>query len=219
MPREGHDNIEADPDGVFYIFQSTCPARGTTIIFGKRRDISQFQSTCPARGTTRIPRPTPGRRPISIHVPREGHDGVSQCCILPDAHFNPRAPRGARLNPPKVLTKFHVFQSTCPARGTTDTGDGVPRGAEISIHVPREGHDWKRRALWARFWHFNPRAPRGARHCCQVLKEQSGKISIHVPREGHDAFMAAVCLSGVLFQSTCPARGTTATSVIGARAM
>ena len=102
------------------IFQSTCPARGTTPTARRQPPIAQpFQSTCPARGTTRIPRPTPGRRPISIHVPREGHDGVSQCCILPDAHFNPRAPRGARLNPPKVLTKFHVFQSTCPARGTT----------------------------------------------------------------------------------------------------
>ena len=52
VPREGHDNIEADPDGVFYIFQSTCPARGTTKI---------MLNICPGFS-------------ISIHVPREGHD-------------------------------------------------------------------------------------------------------------------------------------------------
>ena len=52
VPREGHDNIGADPDGVFYIFQSTCPARGTTIYM---QIVDDFKS-------------------ISIHVPREGHD-------------------------------------------------------------------------------------------------------------------------------------------------
>ena len=33
-----------------------------------------FQSTCPARGTTAKPRPVRGAKNISIHVPREGHD-------------------------------------------------------------------------------------------------------------------------------------------------
>ena len=57
----------------------------------------------------------------------------------------------------------------------------------ISIHVPREGHDAKRRA------------------------ETSipTKISIHVPREGHDLSMVWIPPRPSLFQSTCPARGTT----------
>ncbi len=56
---------------------------------------------------------------ISIHVPREGHDG-SVC--------------SGRV---MVL----LFQSTCPARGTTiESLDGF-RDPVISIHVPREGHD------------------------------------------------------------------------------
>ena len=36
---------------------------------------------------------------------------------------------------------FVVFQSTCPARGTTYTNNEVDDQHDISIHVPREGHD------------------------------------------------------------------------------
>ena len=120
VPREGHDNIEVDPDGVFYIFQSTCPARGTTAALhaviadlnfnpraprGARLGAAlvrhtahlTFQSTCPARGTTSVT------------------CGIAHS--LPD--FNPRAPRGARpSSPQRYLIRFR-----------------------ISIHVPREGHD------------------------------------------------------------------------------
>lgn len=38
----------------------------------------------------------------------------------------------------------NTFQSTCPARGTTLRLDfGIFNAADISIHVPREGHDSK----------------------------------------------------------------------------
>ena len=59
-------------------------------------------------------------RTISIHVPREGHDW--QSIESPD--------------------QIQVFQSTCPARGTTDEimMEFIPN--LISIHVPREGHDF-----------------------------------------------------------------------------
>ena len=103
---------------------------------------------------------------ISIHVPREGHDDYSAA----------------------YQAIFNLFQSTCPARGTTVVkqclrdGDGryfnprAPRGARpqnisdqieqahISIHVPREGHDDTYHDNYLRFG-----------------------ISIHVPREGHDS--------------------------------
>ena len=125
-----------------------------------------FQSTCPARGTTQgLGLSEPGG-PISIHVPREGHDSTSWRAGPSQHHFNPRAPRGARrglllggntagynFNPRaprgarqigEVLAKAeHLFQSTCPARGTTTAGGLVQLGHGISIHVPREGHDSK----------------------------------------------------------------------------
>ena len=37
------------------------------------------------------------------------------------------------------------FQSTCPVRGTTLGAGFQTNGADISIHVPRTGHDTARR--------------------------------------------------------------------------
>ena len=188
VPREGHDAQPPPPVSVWRRFQSTCPARGTTKIWygffygfrdfnpraprgarrgsgrqstaaigyfnpraprGARRHIrlvsacaGLFQSTCPARGTTRR------GLALGIHT----------------VDFNPRAPRGARLPRPQSSVGSAVFQSTCPARGTTHGSVLKNHGADISIHVPREGHDL--------------RQERGRGH-------RSG-ISIHVPREGHD---------------------------------
>ena len=56
------------------------------------------------------------------------------------------------------------FQSTRPARGATDLGDGRCRWEIISIHAPREGRDIKSEIdEWEVRTYFNPRAPRGAR--------------------------------------------------------
>ena len=174
------------------LFQSTCPARGTTCRLDYARDWANhfnpraprgarltslivfvflqlvFQSTCPARGTT-------------TRVTEHTTSGK---------HFNPRAPRGARLLRGSNLTTSNIFQSTCPARGTTHyrKANAYDERA-ISIHVPREGHDSRACMsvlilltifqsmcpargttpllfiLMRRCLHFNPRAPRGARHC------------------------------------------------------
>ena len=170
-------------------FQSTCPARGTTLgrlggvvrpqdfnpraPRGARRrrplrgslSLSQFQSTCPARGTT----------------PATG----------------------------SVEYKRFKFQSTCPARGTTTSFcSRSVRPSRISIHVPREGHDVSRSTPRSSITNFNPRAPRGARLRYLPRHSFTGRfqstcpargtttppsscarqmrISIHVPREGHD---------------------------------
>ena len=56
----------------------------------------------------------------------------------------------------------------------------------ISIHVPREGHDAIPALDKPRQLHFNPRAPRGARHVGVYIGGGYVVISIHVPREGHD---------------------------------
>ena len=58
-------------------------------------------------------------KPISIHVPREGHDSPWATSFESAEDFNPRAPRGARLGQLKMRLYLKVFQSTCPARGTT----------------------------------------------------------------------------------------------------
>ena len=171
-----------------FLFQSTCPARGTTISAGIRArpkvnfnpraprgarplvnllNLSPeniFQSTCPARGTTYYGGCENVDVIISIHVPREGHDGLA---------------RG-------IAELVRLFQSTCPARGTT-----TRRG--------RRGHTAA---------HFNPRAPRGARRPRFSSAVATAEISIHVPREGHDQ-TELLSYATTEFQSTCPARGTT----------
>ena len=124
---------------------------------------------------------------ISIHVPREGHDGRSStrraCC----GNFNPRAPRGARLIIKDNAASTHV----------------------ISIHVPREGHDQRVSVCHIQKLDFNPRAPRGARPNMSLREFLQKMISIHVPREGHDTLAQPPFFYNYIFQSTCPARGTT----------
>ena len=148
--------------------------------------------------------------PISIHVPREGHDKCRSMSALDAANFNPRAPRGARRRAyayvaPRLRISIHVpreghdaapaacvslaalFQSTCPARGTTD---------KLLKEVDAQDN-------------FNPRAPRGARPINLDIAGLAFNISIHVPREGHDIPPGKMFLFPRRFQSTCPARGTT----------
>ena len=147
----------------------------------------RFQSTCPVRGTT-------------------GGGGVSSNS---DYDFNPRAPYGARRQAyitQQVIFEISIhvprtghdslytttsaiccrFQSTCPVRGTTALTLRLRLDRAISIHVPRTGHD------------------RGARrvHNAEI-------ISIHVPRTGHDWLGGLSRRSTLIFQSTCPVRGTT----------
>ena len=101
--------------------------------------------------------------PISIHVPREGHDLAPNLPSLATLYFNPRAPRGARRNIFIISFGFNLFQSTCPARGTTLFICASYKILNISIHVPREGHDFVIKDFIFAYKYFNPRAPRGAR--------------------------------------------------------
>ena len=59
--------------------------------------------------------------------------------------------------------------------------------SNISIHVPREGHD-----------------------ASELISSFAlNDISIHVPREGHDEREKNAVLDVLVFLSTCPVRGTT----------
>ena len=142
MPREGHKFSSWSIRSLSTHFNPHTPrgARQRDVDFGVIPKT--FQSTCPARGTTISstvfeplpldfnPRAPRGARPaqhlphpfvvsISIHVPREGHD-------------HPVSPSAQPVS---------AFQSTCPARGTTFVHDCALVRCAISIHVPREGHD------------------------------------------------------------------------------
>ena len=78
---------------------------------------------------------------ISIHAPREGGDIKPHVQFMHTQNFNPRPPRGGRLN----------FLN------------GLLEGLAISIHAPREGGDmWSERNI-TRKKNFNPRPPRGGR--------------------------------------------------------
>ena len=74
VPREGHDLTQDKIANLQAEFQSTCPARGTTVNRTVTLPAWIFQSTCPARGTTAEANAPALTYVISIHVPREGHD-------------------------------------------------------------------------------------------------------------------------------------------------
>ena len=188
MPREGHD-----PDGSsgvydFKSFQSTCPARGTTLCDGRAQcSQEEFQSTCPARGTTKKYYQALGAAIFQSTCPARGTTPAAAASSRVRRNFNPRAPRGARQGGRGSQGRGRAISIHVPREGH-DYGNTEHRisAARISIHVPREGHDISTLQRAARCCNFNPRAPRGARLYLPGVYAARGK-----------------------FQSTCPARGTT----------
>ncbi len=125
---------------------------------------------------------------ISIHVPREGHDRLSQYTAAGwYLLFLSTCPVRGTTATASSVTPTTTFLSTCPVRGTTRFVRPRILRRDISIHVPREGHD----------------PPE------EGLDERVILISIHVPREGHDKDPAWAKKKGWQFLSTCPVRGTT----------
>ena len=130
-------------DEAMKVFQSTPPARGATIPSVPRATVPVFQSTPPARGATfRRLTLRAAARQISIHAPREGGDVQHPIAVLlvgisihapreggdgrhtanpafGTKDFNPRPPRGGRLNGERWKDADELFQSTPPARGAT----------------------------------------------------------------------------------------------------
>ena len=168
-------------------FQSTRPARGATF----RRLISmlvrRFQSTRPARGAT--------ARTRSI--------------VFLSSHFNPRAPRGARLCIGKTVCKLtYNFNPRAPRGARLASQLSAAAVTRISIHAPREGRDRSPLSRSFQPTYFNPRAPRGARLAragqsvvpvvfqstrpargatkVNIMLSVAQDISIHAPREGRD---------------------------------
>ena len=153
-----------------------------------------FQSTRPARGATTGPGQGRGLFIVSIHAPRAGRDGSLCSRARSQNGFNPRAPRGARLDVSIVCPVGERFQSTRPARGAT-----------------RKPLD-----AWPSFRGFNPRAPRGARHGGGRLPQPSSAVSIHAPRAGRDRSPLPGRSANSCFNPRAP-RGARLSTVVSSR--
>ena len=104
----------------------------------------------------------------------------------------------------------NVFQSTRPVWGATEIYVMVFQALKISIHAPRVGRDHQpccqRHGV---SWHFNPRAPCGARPGRRALSWHRQGISIHAPRVGRDFRLSRPSPIRLGFQSTRPVWGAT----------
>ena len=106
-------------------------------------------------------------------------------------------------------TVVGVFQSTRPARGATKDNQPFVPAFTISIHAPREGRDARRTAPPHARNHFNPRAPRGARHDYYKAGNSKMKFQSTRPARGATVNVGLAFQPPRLFQSTRPARGAT----------
>ena len=105
---------------------------------------------------------------ISIHAPREGGDPESRLQPRQDWYFNPRPPRGGRLD---TITEEHQVSQYFNPR--------PPRGGRPVCII-----------IWSPTFYFNPRPPRGGRLMFLRRGSRDFWISIHAPREGGDYVFA-----------------------------
>ena len=124
-------------------FQSTRPLRGAT-------SDHPWRTTC-GRGYFN-PRAPCGARPGDHLRPQDGE---------PISTHAPLAGRDTRFlrNSDRIIE----FQPTRPLRGATWSCLFIARAVLISTHAPLAGRDGACKREGAGRWHFNPRAPCGAR--------------------------------------------------------
>ena len=125
-----------------WIFQSTPPARGATLVLGWLwRDFEYFNPR-PPRGGRPPGAPTPiGTFGISIHAPREGGDVFFLGKLPQHCRFQSTPPARGATADTVTANKSILFQSTPPARGATMMFRPLAQLMWISIHAPREGGD------------------------------------------------------------------------------
>ncbi len=124
---------------------------------------------------------------VSIHAPRAGGDIYVWIETAYLASFNPRPPRGGRLQTGALRGEGYKFQSTPPARGATRPRPDHLRRYAVSIHAPRAGGD--------------PTRTSGRRKRCGFQSTP--------PARGATAPTGLEISAVTPFQSTPPARGAT----------
>ena len=146
--------------------------------------------------------------------------------------FNPRRPRGRRLQKIVEAQEKELFQSTPPARAATAGRHARLPANSVSIHAAREGGDGiallpsstpepfqstpparaataSQRVMWWWGLCFNPRRPRGRRRRRPSRSSGHGRFNPRRPR-GRRPERANAKYRAILFQSTPPARAATA---------
>ena len=118
-PREGGDRGGSDAGSILKHFNPRPPRGGRLVNFFHKSMYFLFQSTPPARGATLDAGALALQLGISIHAPREGGDFGTADLYRRAFDFNPRPPRGGRPYAATSSTVGGVFQSTPPARGAT----------------------------------------------------------------------------------------------------
>ena len=143
-PLAGRDRIARTLFPSVSVFQPTRPLRGATVLpllhdravristhaplAGRdpRRTrvlLSQFISThAPLAGRDHSNRDFKTMPRISTHAPLAGRDFIELQFLFIRPNFNPRAPCGARLVLPFLLSVGFLFQPTRPLRGATPRG-------------------------------------------------------------------------------------------------
>ena len=147
-------------------FQSTPPARGATVIYGRSAyQPWHFNPRPPRGGRHSDAERVDATLDISIHAPREGGDTALLVAAAMCAAISIHAPReGGDRQGPRAPGRGDEFQSTPPARGATWDSPGTKSSPP----------------------YFNPRPPRGGRHGAGPVVYAVDRISIHAPREGGD---------------------------------
>ena len=96
-PREGRDRQQDRKPHRRCNFNPRAPRGARPLSSSNALTGTPFQSTRPARGATFNVGDIVPFFLISIHAPREGRDCIVKANYVSTHHFNPRAPRGARL--------------------------------------------------------------------------------------------------------------------------
>ena len=131
-----------------WIFQSTLPARGATVL--SKICVCQLRSSihAPRTGSDWRFAHVVNSDNISIHAPRTGSDDLFNSTERLGDYFNPRSPHGERQMLVAISIDLIAFQSTLPARGATMLvaisidliafQSTLPaRGATYASHFPR----------------------------------------------------------------------------------
>ena len=147
-----------------------------------------FQSTLPSRGATvllvRHKRPVP----ISIHAPLAGSDNFDEINTLANGDFNPRSPRGERLN--HIVCDCNIVY--------------------ISIHAPLAGSDLASCYVSDSVLLFQSTLPsRGATARIPGDADGGRRFQSTLPSRGATVQGGAGGVVGFEFQSTLPSRGAT----------
>ena len=143
--------------------------------------LLQFQSTHPSRGATDSGREKAKTIGISIHAPLAGCDGNGHGrptdFLFQSTHPSRGATQGVNCGRVQVL-----FQSTHPSRGATVIMTFPPYFSWISIHAPLAGCDFIIASTPSFHTYFNPRTPRGVRHCYNLRQGEGFYFNPRTPR-------------------------------------